>query len=124
MRLLTPTGYQAANNKCPECGHSPFNDSTVKASSAARKTIKSWLKEQKAKAEKPATHSTTETPVESAPQPSVDASQEMIQTDGNAAEAEQNHSAPSMSFSAEEKPVPSIEVCASPLGVSICINMM
>lgn len=117
MHLLTRIGYQAANNKCPECGHSPFNDSTVKASSAARKTMKSWLKEQKAKAEKPATPNTAETPVEPAPQPSVDAPQDINQTGRNAEGAEQNHSAVSMPSSAEENPVPSIEVCIQLLGI-------
>lgn len=113
IRLLTSSGYQAASNKCPECGHSPFNDSTVKASSAARKTMKSWLKEQKAKAEKPPTPSIIETPAEATPQPLVDAPQEANQIGGDAEAAEQPTSATAMSLPVEEQAVSSIEVCAS-----------
>lgn len=122
--LLTRIGYQGANNKCPECGHSPFNDSTVKASSAARKTIKSWLKEQKAKAEKPPTPSTAETPVEATPQPMLDMAQEIDHTGGNPEGAETNQTVASMSFAAAEQAVPSIEVCAQFVDAWIYSNLI
>lgn len=75
--------------------------------------MKSWLKEQKAKAEKPPTTNTIDTPAEATPQHLVDAPQEINQTGGDAEVAEQPNSATAMSLPVEEQPVSSIEVCAS-----------
>jgi hypothetical protein len=81
----------------------------VKASSATRKTLKSWLKDQKAKAEKPLTPSNTDGAAEANGQSAADASQES-KSNGEAIGTEKNEARAQSSLPAEEQPMPSIEV--------------
>lgn len=105
-------GCEEANNKCPQCSHSPFNDSTITASNNTRRTVKSWLKEQKAKADKPAAPAAIEPSVEKTPQPMADTSQGSNNIGDDTTEAPEkiDGTAP-VPLAAEEQPMPSIEVC-------------
>lgn len=47
-------GFSSANNACPQCSHKPYNIDTVKPSISSRKTVKSWLKAEKLKADEQA----------------------------------------------------------------------
>lgn len=82
----------------------------VKASTATRKTLKSWLKEQKTKAEKPPTPSTADAS-ENTMQSNVDMSKEANHTGDESELADKSFALPSTSLPVEEQPVQSVEVC-------------
>ena len=113
-QTLTSSGFQASNNSCPQCGHSPFGESVVKPGNAMRRTIKSWLKDHKTKAEKPATvpstgDSTNEDPAQVA-QVAVDASQDTNLNGENPEQPEREEESSANQLPTEEQPMPSIEV--------------
>lgn len=45
------SGFNDANNACPQCAHKPYNGDTVKPSTSSRRSVKAWLKAEKAKAD-------------------------------------------------------------------------
>jgi hypothetical protein len=63
------SGFNDANNACPQCAHKPYNGDTVKPSTSSRRSVKAWLKSEKAKADEQA--AATEKVIETTSQPPV-----------------------------------------------------
>lgn len=83
----------------------------VKASTNTRRTLKSWLKDQKTKAEKPApATSTADTPRDDVAQQVSEASQDTKLNGESGEAAGQYEEAVSLAVPTEEQPLPSIEV--------------